>query len=165
KFDRFEWAIEKLTELGIGSIVPTAASRSDPHLITAAGTRIDRWRRVALAASEQSRRASPPQITSVATLREALAATAALKVVLSETAALENSLSMVLRNASGSSSELALACGPEGGWTEDELRLFREHGWQEASLGPRVLRAETAAIAATAIAAAELEPASHSEKR
>jgi 16S rRNA (uracil1498-N3)-methyltransferase len=53
-------------------------------------------------------------------------------------------------------SDLALALGPEGGWTKNELRAFAENGWKQASLGPTILRAETAAIAATAIAAAGL---------
>jgi 16S rRNA (uracil1498-N3)-methyltransferase len=157
KFDRFEWAIEKLTELGAATIMPFAARRSDAHLIKAAANRTERWRRIALAASEQSRRASPPEIAGVARFRNLLTLTAALRLVLSEAASPENSLARLLRtHAESGVPELALALGPEGGWAEDELRTFAESGWREASLGSNILRAETAAIAAMAIASAEL---------
>jgi 16S rRNA (uracil1498-N3)-methyltransferase len=64
----------------------------------------------------------------------------------------------LLRDVLGSSpeGEIVLAIGPEGGWAEDELRLFQKAGWISASLGNTILRAETAAIAATAIAFSEL---------
>ena len=61
KFDRMEWAIEKCTELGVARIVPVIASRTETHLATAAVKRAERWRRIALQASEQSRRISPPK--------------------------------------------------------------------------------------------------------
>lgn len=153
KFDRFEWAIEKLTELGAAKIIPFAARRSEAHLVSAAGKRVERWRRVAHSAAEQSRRASPPEITNLMKLRHVLADAVPLKIVLSEAAAAEDSLVACLRDRAAG--ELALALGPEGGWTEDELRSFSENGWHAASLGATILRAETAAIAAMAITAAE----------
>jgi len=57
-------------------------------------------------------------------------------------------------------SSLALAIGPEGGWTPEEMSLFTTHNWTHVTLGPRILRAETAAIAAIAIASAQLDPTS-----
>lgn len=145
KFDRMEWAIEKCTELGVTRIVPVVARRTDSHLVAAAAKRVERWRRLAVQASEQSRRASPPEIGDPIKLREAAALPGGLKVVLSE--AEEQSQLRDIQPAG----EVLLAVGPEGGWTEDELELLQKNGWLSASLGPTILRAETAAIAATAI--------------
>lgn len=150
KFDRMEWAIEKCTELGVQRIQPVIAHRTDAHLTTAAGKRAERWRRIAQQASEQSRRASLPQISEPLRLTNALGEEAAHRIVLSEA---EKGLSLrdALRPYQNGESVL-LAIGPEGGWTEDELKLFMDKGWVAASLGETILRAETAAIAATAIA-------------
>jgi 16S rRNA (uracil1498-N3)-methyltransferase len=156
KFDRFEWALEKLTELGVTTVIPITASRTDPHLTKAAPKRLDRWKRIALAAAEQSRRAAPPEIEQIRKLGEVLEVPAAVRVVLSEYAAPERGLVAVLRELDPSDGDVLLAFGPEGGWTENELESFRERGWSEASLGTNILRAETAAIAAAAIAMAQL---------
>ena len=145
KFDRMEWAIEKCTELGVSGIVPVIAGRTDTHLVTASAKRVERWRRIALQAAEQSRRASPPEIADPIKLREAMALTADLKIVLSEVE--EQSQLRDIRPRG----EVLLAIGPEGGWTEAELELLQKNGWLSASLGPTILRAETAAIAATAV--------------
>ena len=145
KFDRMEWAIEKCTELGVTRIVPVVARRTDSHLVAAAAKRVERWRRIAVQASEQSRRASPPEIADPIKLREAMTTPAGLKIVLSE--AEEQAQLRDIQPAG----EVLLAVGPEGGWTEDELELLQKNGWLSASLGPTILRAETAAIAATAI--------------
>ena len=145
KFDRLEWAIEKCTELGVTRIVPVIARRTDSHLVAASGKRVERWRRIAVQASEQSRRASPPEIADPIKLREAMALPAGLKLVLSEAEEQSQLRDVQLTG------EVLLAIGPEGGWTEDELELLQQNGWLSASLGPTILRAETAAIAATAI--------------
>jgi len=147
KFDRMEWAVEKCTELGVARIVPLIARRTDSHLALAAGKRLERWRRIALQASEQSRRSNPPKVTDPIKLREALPIPAGLKILLSE-AEQQSQLRDVVGADGG---EVLLAIGPEGGWTEDELKLFAENGWHSVSLGSTILRAETAAIAGTAI--------------
>src|ERR1700722_1208083 len=72
KFDRMEWAIEKCTELGVSRIIPLISSRTDSHLAAASAKRVERWQRIALQASEQSRRTSPPEITSPIRLSQAL---------------------------------------------------------------------------------------------
>jgi 16S rRNA (uracil1498-N3)-methyltransferase len=154
KFDRMEWAIEKCTELGVSRVVPVIARRTDAHLAAAAAKRADRWRRLALQAAEQSRRAAPPEIAAPIKLQEAAnATTAALRIVLAE-----SEQQALLRDvlASRPGGEIALAIGPEGGWAEDESQLFQKVGWISASLGNAILRAETAAIAATAIVFSEL---------
>jgi 16S rRNA (uracil1498-N3)-methyltransferase len=154
KFDRLEWAIEKCTELGVSRIVPVIARRTDAHLAAAAVKRSERWRRIALQASEQSRRAAPPEIAPPIKLQEAAhRASDGLKVVLAESEQ-QTRLREVLASQPGR--KIILAIGPEGGWGEDELQLFQRAGWISASLGPTILRAETAAIAATAIAMSEL---------
>ena len=155
KFDRYEWAIEKLTELGVASIVPVIAERTDAHLAKASAKRAERWRRVALSAAEQSRRTAPPEIGEPVRLEESLAGHG-LRIVLAEPGAeAEQAASLLdLVNAGTHDAPLTLAIGPEGGWTPRELDRFCQAGWQSASLGRLVLRAETAAIAAAAIAAA-----------
>src|SRR5882724_7390802 len=147
KFDRMEWAIEKCTELGVTRIIPVVAHRTDSHLAAAAAKRRERWQRLALQASEQSRRAGPPEIAGPANLKE-LARMAGSRIVLAES---ENDTR--LRDIlAPRPSALTLAIGPEGGWTADELQWFRDSGWTTASLGDTILRAETAAIVATALA-------------
>jgi len=152
KFDRMEWAIEKCTELGVARIVPVIARRTDAHLASASAKRLERWRRLALQASEQSRRATPPEIAAAMKLKDASCLPGVARIVLTEA---ENKtwLRDVLPSVEG---EILLAIGPEGGWTEDELQLFQTAGWISASLGPTILRAETAAIAATAIVISDL---------
>jgi 16S rRNA (uracil1498-N3)-methyltransferase len=152
KFDRMEWAIEKCTELGVARIVPMIARRTDSHLAAASAKRAERWRRVARQAAEQSRRSAPPEIQAPIQLSEAVSLKAALRIVLAESE--EQTL---LRDVVKSdAAEVLLAVGPEGGWTSDELQSFQQAGWVSASLGSTILRAETAAIAATAVVASAL---------
>jgi 16S rRNA (uracil1498-N3)-methyltransferase len=153
KFDRMEWAIEKSTELGVSRIVPLIARRTDSHLASASAKRVERWRRIANHAAEQSRRASPPDVSDSMKLGDALTIPAKLKIVLSEA----EERSHLRDICSGGEDEVLLAIGPEGGWTQDELDRFQKEGWVSASLGSTILRAETAAIAATAITMATLE--------
>jgi len=153
KFDRMEWAIEKCTELGAAGIVPVIASRTEPHLVAAAAKRVDRWRRIALQAAEQSRRISPPDVSQPLKLKDALTLPGGVHIVLSETEA-DVMLNDVLQSERRDG-DVVLAFGPEGGWTVDELRLFGEAGWISASLGKTILRAETAAIAAMAVVMSE----------
>ena len=152
KFDRMEWAIEKATELGVASIQPVIARRTETHLAAAAGKRVERWRRIAREAAQQSRRASVPEIADPVKLKEALRVAGGSRFVLAE-----NERGLTLKAAleeltSGDGQRgIVLAIGPEGGWTDEELKLFSESGWTSASLGPTILRAETATIAALAI--------------
>ena len=154
KFDRMEWAIEKCTELGASRIVPVIARRTDAHLASAATKRAERWRRVAFQAAQQSRRTTPPEIAAPLKLQEATSFPGDLRIVLTE-GEQERHLRDVLATHPRTG-ETLLAIGPEGGWTDDELQLFQKAGWISASLGSTILRAETAAIAATAIIISEL---------
>ena len=150
KFDRMEWAIEKCTELGVAQIVPVIAQRTDVHLAAATIKRTERWRRIARQAAEQSRRAVPPEIAAPVELPEALGLPGDVRIVLAESE--EKALLRDVLESLPQEAEIVLAVGPEGGWTVDELQSFHQAGWTSASLGRTVLRAETAAIAATAIA-------------
>ena len=152
KFDRMEWAIEKCTELGVARMIPVIARRTESHLAAAAVKRVERWRRIAKQAAEQSRRAAPPEIFAPVPLKEAVALPGAPRIVLAET-----EQEILLKDALNSAKEPVLAIGPEGGWTEAEITLFRDAGWLSASLGSTILRAETAAIAATAIVVAAMQ--------
>jgi 16S rRNA (uracil1498-N3)-methyltransferase len=155
KFDRMEWAIEKCTELGVARIIPMIARRTEAHLAAAAAKRVERWRRIAVQSAEQSRRSSPPEIAQPLKLTDAAVLPGSLRIQLSETET-EATLKEVLQSYSGDGA-LILALGPEGGWTDEELKLFCEAGWISASLGSTILRAETAAIAGLAIAFSELQ--------
>jgi len=161
KFDRMEWAIEKVTELGAQSIVPVIARRSEKHLAHAAPARAARWRRVALEASKQARRSDVLQVENPAALKEAVKlCPQAVRLVLAEqerSTTLHQALQAALAGAGDEVPAIRLAVGPEGGWTAEEEALFDAENWKPVSLGPRILRAETAAITAIAIAAALLE--------
>ena len=85
KFDRMEWAIEKCTELGVGRIIPLIARRTEAHLAASAAKRVERWRRIALQAAEQSRRTSAPEIVQPLKLKDAAALPSSLRIVFSET--------------------------------------------------------------------------------
>ncbi len=148
KFDRMEWAIEKCTELGVSRIVPVIARRTETHLAQAAVKRVDRWRRIALQAAEQSRRTCPPEISDPMKLGDVSALAGGSRIVLSESEQ-GTRLQDVINSAQESSTLLAI--GPEGGWAQDELELLGRNGWVSATLGETILRAETAAIAATVL--------------
>jgi len=153
KFDRMEWAIEKCTELGVAKIVPVIARRTDAHLAAASAKRVERWRKIALQAAEQSRRSAVAEIPTPMRVQEAVKLAGAPRILLNESEQ-EDSLREVLSAYRGEN-EILLAIGPEGGWAEGERQLFINEGWISASLGPTILRVETAAIAATAITMTE----------
>jgi 16S rRNA (uracil1498-N3)-methyltransferase len=147
KFDHLEWGIEKATELGAARITPVIARRTEKHLAQAAAKRVERWRRIVREAAQQSRRSDVPEVDDPVALKLALSnVTATTKVLLAETEE-EKTLSSALVEAA----DVALAIGPEGGWAPEEMKLFEENGWKSVTLGPRILRAETAAIAGLAI--------------
>jgi 16S rRNA (uracil1498-N3)-methyltransferase len=161
KFDRMEWAIEKATELGVAAIAPVIARRTEKHLAQAAAKRTERWRRIAHEASQQARRSDVPLIHSPGELADRVRATpAATRIVLAEqerTTTLRHAIAEAIAAANDESPQLEIAIGPEGGWAPNEEALFDANGWRAASLGPRIVRAETAAIAALAVIASCLE--------
>ena len=161
KFDRMEWAIEKATELGAACILPVIARRSEKHLAQAAAGRVERWRRLALEASKQARRSDVLRIEDPLPLKTAVQGDAqAVRLVLAEqerSTTLHHALSEALDAAGDDVPAIRMAVGPEGGWAAEEEALFDTENWKPVSLGPRILRAETAAITAMAVTAALLE--------
>jgi len=149
KFERFEWLIEKATELGVSAMIPVETARSEKGLERAASKRLPRWERIAREASEQSRRARLPVIESSVDLAHALRQAADYRFVLEETEA--PPILSAFPEKRAPSDRVAILVGPEGGWTDDERARITCAGWRAVSLGANVLRAETAAIAALAI--------------
>jgi 16S rRNA (uracil1498-N3)-methyltransferase len=148
KFDAFEWALEKATELGVGTIVPVAAARSEKGLVVGAAKRAERWQKILAGASEQSRRVRLPALQEATRTGDAFRTTTAdLRILLSErpsASTLKELLSAMLVKS------VALAIGPEGGWTDDEFADAAAVGFREASMGNMILRTETAVAAALA---------------
>jgi len=161
KYDHMEWALEKATELGVAAIVPVIARRTEKHLAEGAEKRAERWRRIVHEAAQQSRRSDVPLIYEPASLAARVrAASQATRIVLAEqerTTTLRNALDEAVAAAEMETPTLEIAIGPEGGWAPEEEALFDANGWRAVSLGPRILRAETAAIAALAVVASYLE--------
>jgi 16S rRNA (uracil1498-N3)-methyltransferase len=170
KFDRFEWCLEKATELGVDQIIPLAAARTDKALIAAAAKRHERWNRILVESAQQSRRLGPPTLHAALPPGKAFAqSTASLKVLLSERREAKSlgklfdrdspSVAQALLPVRSSSAieakthptpTISLAVGPEGGWTNDEIASAAASGFLEASLGENILRTETAVIASLA---------------
>ena len=149
KFDAFEWALEKATELGVSGVVPLAAARSEKALLAAAGKRAERWKKILAEASQQSRRVSPPVLQSLSQPAQAFSADSApIKVMLSERTDAAT-LRQILQAEPGRH-QATVAIGPEGGWTEAEFAAAQASNFREASLGKLILRTETAVAAALA---------------
>jgi 16S rRNA (uracil1498-N3)-methyltransferase len=161
KFDHLEWALEKATELGVAAIAPMIARRTEKHLAAAAEKRVERWRRIVHEAAQQSRRSDVPLVHDPAPLATRIrAASQATCIVLAEqerTTTLRSCVEGAIASAQTEMPALEIAIGPEGGWAPEEETLFDANGWSAVTLGPRILRAETAAIAALAIIASCLE--------
>lgn len=150
RFNRFEWAIEKLTELGVQCIVPVIAERSDCRLVSAASKRLTRWRRIAFEAAQQSRRLSAPAVHEPSAFTDALRGRPGGRMLLADPEG--QPVSRIYRGEPA-----RFLVGPEGGWTEGEREMARANRYEEASLGEGVLRAETAAVAMAAVCACVAE--------
>jgi 16S rRNA (uracil1498-N3)-methyltransferase len=161
KFDHMEWGMEKATELGVAAIVPMLARRTEKHLAQAAEKRVERWRRIVHEAAQQSRRSDVPLVHDPISLAAHVkSASTVTRLVLAEqerTTTLRHALDEAIAAAGSEMPQLEIAIGPEGGWAPEEEALFDANGWRAVSLGPRILRAETAAIAALAVVASCLE--------
>ena len=146
KFEHFEWGIEKATELGVDRVIPVHSARSENGLDKAVSKRLERWRRIALESSQQSRRVFLPEISPVMRLKDVVLKAEGQRIFLDE-----NREAPELATIAKSGSVISLLIGPEGGWTAEERSLASDALWKPASLGPRILRAETAWLASLAI--------------
>ncbi len=153
KFDRFEWALEKATELGVNEIIPLNAARSEKGLILAVAKRAERWQRILMESSQQARRLRPPLLRDVLPSDVAFAVPTAensMRIILSERGDAVPMREIFARRPREATTAATLAIGPEGGWTDEELAAATEAGFEEASLGSNILRTETAVMAAMA---------------
>jgi 16S rRNA (uracil1498-N3)-methyltransferase len=149
KFDRFEWCLEKATELGAAEVTPLLAARSDRPLTAAAVKRAARWEKILLESAQQSRRLRPPILHKAIRPSRAFGeSTETVKLLLSERPE-ARPMRERLQETRGNS--VALAVGPEGGWTDEEWEAAHAAGFLDVSLGETILRTETAAIAAAAV--------------
>ncbi|MGB7848841.1 MAG: RsmE family RNA methyltransferase, partial [Candidatus Acidiferrum sp.] len=149
KFDAFEWALEKATELGVNRIVPLAAARSEKALLAAAVKRSERWKKILLESSQQCRRVQLP-LLDPPTKPEAVFSTEkdGARILLSESPQAKP-LREALSGVQATSAIIAI--GPEGGWTDTEFAAARAASFLEASLGKLILRTETAVVASLAV--------------
>jgi 16S rRNA (uracil1498-N3)-methyltransferase len=150
KFDRFEWMIEKATELGVERIVPIGTARVEKGLLEASHKRLERWKRIVREASQQSRRLHLPELAVPARFDSVLATTGGYRYILDESPGAPPLL-QALPAERREGTTVTLLFGPEGGWTTEERERAVFQGWAAASLGPQILRAETAVLAALAV--------------
>ena len=147
KGDKFDWVAQKATELGVTRLIPLITEHSEiKHAAARAEHKLSRWRRIALEALKQCGRRRLLEIAEPLAWAEFCAhETSELKLILSERGG--QSLQTLPANARA----LCLAVAPEGGWSETELAIAAQHGFIQLHLGPRILRAETAAIASVTL--------------
>ena len=158
KSARFEWILEKGTELGVSVFAPTICRRSMSGLEDAGTSKIQRWQRIITEAAEQSGRARLPALLPIRPLKDALNdippdALALMPWEEERTVMLRDAMRPPVRN---NQITVVLFIGPEGGLTVDEVNQARQYGVQVVSLGSRILRAETAALATVASVMYEL---------
>ncbi|HLX57969.1 MAG TPA: RsmE family RNA methyltransferase [Ktedonobacteraceae bacterium] len=163
KSARFEWILEKGTELGVAVFSPILCRRSMAGLEDAGTAKTQRWQRIIQEAAEQSGRARLPELLPIRPLMRALndippGALALMPWEEERAVGLRDVLREVRRGVDGEPAiTVVIFIGPEGGLMADEVKLAQQHGAQVVSLGPRILRAETAALAAVASVMYELE--------
>lgn len=146
--EKFEWLLQKCTELGVTNFTPVITERSIVISENDFIKKKDRWQRILKEAAEQSRRGKIPGLNFPIEFERAIHYTSQWKLIAWEDEA-DTSIDEIL---SGSiHSEIALLVGPEGGFSQKEILIAKEQSWQTFSLGKRILRMETAAIVASAL--------------
>ncbi|HEY0755924.1 MAG TPA: RsmE family RNA methyltransferase [Ktedonobacteraceae bacterium] len=165
KSARFEWVLEKGTELGVSVFAPILCQRSTAGLKDAGAAKIQRWQRIVQEATEQCGRTILPALLPIRTLAEALSEIPAGSLAImpweeAEGHSLRDVLARVRMRVAGVviPQTILLFIGPEGGLTVEETTLARNQGVQVVTLGPRILRAETAALASLSSVMFALEP-------
>lgn len=165
KSARFEWLLEKGTELGVGTFAPVICHRSMSGLDGAGSAKIQRWQRIIQEATEQCGRAHLPDLLPIRSLTHALndiplGALAMMPWEEARDASLHDALKAIRPNSCQdrpATMTVVLFIGPEGGLTAEEVMLAQGHGVQVVTLGQRILRAETAALATVANVLYDLE--------
>jgi len=149
KGDKFDLVIVKATELGVASITPIVTARTIPRLDESKkAARKARWKKVSRAAAQQSGRSDIPEINDIISFKELMMASVPGKALL----ALERrEMTGSLNEAIGADREVSIIIGPEGGFEAHEVEQAIDKGFRPVTLGPHILRAETASLAACAI--------------
>lgn len=155
KQDKFEWVLQKGTELGVSRFVPVISERSIVRPAEVLLRKYERWSAIVREAAEQCGRGRIPELADPLDWQVAATSTQGVRLLPWEAARVMPSLPAALQNKMHVDARLSILIGPEGGIGHQEARLAEMHGWQLVSLGPRILRAETAALAAVAIALAQ----------
>ncbi len=162
KRDKFEWVLQKCTEVGVTTFVPVVTSRS---IVQKAGKitnkHLDRWRKIISEAAEQSARGRLPILNPPAELNQALKSLQAntLNLIAQPDTATPRIKEILRRKTSLKYTTINLFTGPEGGFTPDEISLAKQYNATVVSLGKRILRTETASVVAAAIVLYELDEA------
>ena len=154
KGDKFDFVVQKSTELGVTRIVPVVTKLADIRLRdeSDATKRVTRWQRIALEAAKQSGRALVPEITSPVGFQSLVSeANAAENLSLMFSERDGTTLQEAVQSSAPSLSRLTALVGSEGGWTNEELERAKAGSWKVVTLGGRTLRAETAAIVVAAL--------------
>jgi 16S rRNA (uracil1498-N3)-methyltransferase len=150
KGDKMEWVVQKATELGITALVPLLTRRTIPRWSVAqASERAERWQRIAESAAEQCERSIPLLVEEPGRLAATLPHNSSLKLLLHERAG--RPLADIVTQYPHTR-DISLYIGPEGGWNPDEVELLLQAGAIPIHLGGRILRAETASLAAMTLA-------------
>jgi len=152
KGKKLDLVVEKIVELGVDRVCPITSDRSVSRpREDAAVNKVERWRRIAVAAAEQSGRTQLPIVERIRSFEEFIPSRPddTLGLIFTKTA--EHDPPATLRQRYPNTHSVIAMLGPEGGFSPPELELAREHGWIDVGMGPRVLRAETASIVAAAV--------------
>lgn len=159
KGDKFEWVLQKGAELGVARFVPVISERSLVRPASALLKKYARWRAIVREAAEQCGRGRIPEIADPLLWGEAVGLAKGVRFLPWEeaTTSAPRLGAAVSAQVTGMAAEVCLAIGPEGGWAAGEVAAATEAGWQLVSLGPRILRAETAALTAVAVLSDQLQ--------
>lgn len=150
--NRFDLVLEKGTEIGVARFVPLVPARGQIKDESASENRMERWRRVVVEAAEQSGRGQPPAVEAPVAFEVAARDAGGLRLLPYEGGGGIPSLGAFLRSQPESPAAVSLFVGPEGGFEPSEVELAKDAGFQLVTLGPRILRSETAGIVAAALA-------------
>lgn len=159
KADKFETIIQKATELGVNEIVPVEMKRSIVKLDEKSKERkLDRWQKIAKEAATQSGRNVIPKVSNVVNLKNIVENFEKYDIVLLPyECELENSIKSVLSGVAKMAKNIAIIIGPEGGFDEQEIDMLNKPNIKRVTLGPRILRTETAGLVTAAMIMYEFE--------
>lgn len=155
--EKFEWVLQKGTEVGVARFSPVLTERSLVRTREIEEKKMDRWRRILVEAAEQSHRGRIPKLDQIVPFEEAISSVAQFdRCLIAAPSHQGRTLREALQGMSGRAVSVALMVGPEGGFTGHEVDAACQGGAVAISLGPRILRTETCALVAAALALHEL---------